>query len=93
VILTEELSAFPFRQIPQNDLRIIRFLGIERLSGHSASLRPGTDSVRGKTQHEEEQWAPRPPPLAPAMMQNGDQPPAALIAEMHRDPGHTHRQM
>jgi hypothetical protein len=21
-----------------------------------------------------------------------DQPPAALIAEMHRDPGHTHRQ-
>jgi hypothetical protein len=40
VILAEELSAFLFGQIPQNDLGIIWFLGINRLGGHSASLRP-----------------------------------------------------
>jgi YVTN family beta-propeller protein len=41
VILAEELSAFMFGQFPQDDLRIVRFLGIYRLGRHNLSLRPG----------------------------------------------------
>jgi hypothetical protein len=60
VILAEELSPFLFGQTPQNDLRIIWFLGMDRLGGHGASLRPGTDRAGGKMQHDEEQRVPGP---------------------------------
>jgi hypothetical protein len=77
VILAEELSAFLLRQVPQDDLRIIWFLGIDKLGDHDGSLRSGTDSAGGKMRHHEAKRVPGPPPHAPVMMQNGDERPAA----------------
>jgi hypothetical protein len=44
VVLAEELAAFLLRQVPENDLRIIRILELNRLSGHASNLHPGSDA-------------------------------------------------
>jgi hypothetical protein len=41
VILAQELGAFAFGQVPEDDLGVIWILGVDRLSGHAPSLRPG----------------------------------------------------
>jgi hypothetical protein len=40
VILVQELGAFAFGQVPENDLGVIWILDVDRLSGHDPSLRP-----------------------------------------------------
>jgi hypothetical protein len=41
VKLAQELCAFALGQVPENDLGIIWIPGVDRLSGHDPSLRPG----------------------------------------------------
>jgi hypothetical protein len=60
VVLPEKLGALLLGQIPQDGLRIIRLLGIDRLGDHGVSLRPDTDRTGGEMQHDEEQWVPEP---------------------------------
>jgi hypothetical protein len=44
LVLAEELTALPLRQVPENDLRVIRILDLNRLSGHTANLQRGPDA-------------------------------------------------
>src|ERR1022692_4172091 len=41
VILPEELGAFPLRQVPENNPRVIPILNLDRLGGHAIEVTPG----------------------------------------------------
>jgi hypothetical protein len=41
VVLAEELAAFLIRKVPENDLRIIRILYLNWLSGHTPNVHRG----------------------------------------------------
>jgi hypothetical protein len=44
VVLVEKLRALPLRQVPENDLRVVRVLSLDQLSGHEAKLHRGSDN-------------------------------------------------
>jgi len=44
LVLAEELAPFLLRQVPENDLRIIRILCLNLLSGHASNLHRGPDA-------------------------------------------------
>ena len=41
VVLPEELSAFLLGQVPENNLRVVRILDLDRLDGHAIKPTPG----------------------------------------------------
>jgi hypothetical protein len=44
VILAQELVSFLLRQVPENDLRVIRILNQKRLGGHEVNLHRAPDT-------------------------------------------------
>ena len=41
VVLAQELGAFLLGQVPENNLRVIRVVNLDRLGGHAIQITPG----------------------------------------------------